>query len=152
MTAGRLCNREVVVTHRDTSIAEAAKLMRTFHVGDLVVLEDEEWHRPVGLVTDRDIVVSIVATGLDPEQVTVLDVMTEELATVTEDTSFWDALAVMRQRGVRRLPVVNQQGGLEGMLTLDDVLGLISEAMADLTALVAREIDHEKARRGPPPP
>jgi len=141
MSVGTLCNREVIVTGKDTSIVEAADLMRRFHVGDLVVLADGGGRRPIGMITDRDISVSIVAKRLDPDALTVADVMTGNLQTVTEDTDFWDALAAMRQHGIRRLPVVNEAGALEGILTLDDALTLISEAMNDLVALVSREID-----------
>jgi len=147
MSVGTLCNREVVVTGKDTSIAEAAELMRRYHVGDLVVLDDGAGRQPVGLITDRDIAVGIVAKGLDPDTLTVADVMTGDLETVFEDADFWDALAHMRRHGVRRLPVVNDAGGLEGILTLDDALSLISEAMNDLVDLVYREIDREKALR-----
>ena len=147
MSVGTLCNRQVIVTGKDTSIAEAAELMRKFHVGDLVVLEDGRERRPIGLITDRDISVSIVAKRLDPETLTVADVMTGDLETVTEDADFWDALATMRRHGIRRLPVVNESGALEGILTLDDALTLISEAMNDLVGLVSREIDREKTLR-----
>jgi CBS domain-containing protein len=147
MSVGTLCNREVVVTDKDTSIAEAAELMRKYHVGDLVVLDDGDGRRPIGLITDRDIAVGIVAKGLDPDTLSVADVMTGDLETVFEDADFWDALAHMRRHGVRRLPVVNDAGGLEGILTLDDALSLISEAMNDLVDLVYREVDREKSLR-----
>lgn len=147
MTIGALCNREVIVADQRTSVAEAAKLMRDFHVGDLVILEDRDDRRPIGLVTDRDIVVSVIAPGLDPEDVTVRDIMIRELETVTENTDFWDALAHMRKHGVRRLPIVNEQDGLEGILTLDDALELVGEAVTDLVGLVSRELDDEKAAR-----
>lgn len=147
MSIGTLCNREVVVTVKESTVVEAARLMRSFHVGDVVVLEEGDERRPLGLVTDRDVVLGVVAPGLDPESVTVGDVMSADLVTVTEDVDFWEALALMRQRGVRRLPVVNERGGLEGILTLDDALALINEAMADLVVLVSREMGREETTR-----
>lgn len=147
MSIGSLCNREVVVTGRDTSIAEAARLMRREHVGDLVVLDSDDVRHPVGLVTDRDIVVEVIAAGLDPDTVTVMDVVTEPLELATEDTDFWDALASMRKRGVRRLPIIDDSGGLVGILTLDDALELIGEALDNLVALVSREINQEWSAR-----
>lgn len=147
MSIGALCNREVIVTGADTSVAEAAELMRRYHVGDLVVLEEGDQRRPVGLVTDRDIVVGVIAEALDPAALTVRDIMTGDLTTVTEDEDFWDALAVMRRHGIRRLPVVDGRGALQGILTLDDALALISEAMADLVVLVSREADRESRAR-----
>lgn len=147
MSIGTLCNREVVVTDRDTSVAEAAKLMRRDHVGDLVVLDPARPRVPVGLVTDRDIVVEVVAAGLDPEAVTVMDLVTEPLTVATEDTGFWEALATMRRHGVRRLPIVDDGGELVGIVTLDDALELVGEAMGSLVALVSREIDRERTAR-----
>jgi CBS domain-containing protein len=145
MSVGALCNREVVVTTTDTSVAEAAQLMRRFHVGDLVILDEEEM--PAGLVTDRDIVVEVVAQALDPEAISVADIMTRSLETVTAATDFWDALHHMRQHGIRRIPVVSDTGKLEGILTLDDALELLSEALSDLVGLVSREIEQEETTR-----
>ena len=146
MTVGDLCNRDVVVAGPATSVLEAAKLMREFHVGDLVILEDDS-KRAIGVVTDRDIIVEVIAPELGPESLTVADIMTETLVGATEDMDFFEALALMRKHGVRRLPVVNAQGGLEGILTLDDALELVGEAVANLVALVGKELEHEKDRR-----
>ncbi len=147
MSVGTLCNREVAVTGANTTIAEAARLMRRRHVGDLVILAEDEERRPVGLVTDRDLVLEILAEGVDPESITVADVMTRSLETIDEDADFWDALHHMRRHGIRRLPVVNAAGGLEGILTLDDALELVSEALSDLVGLISRESEQEKESR-----
>ncbi|MEJ2089080.1 MAG: CBS domain-containing protein [Gammaproteobacteria bacterium] len=147
MSVGRVCNREVVIASPATSVADAAALMREHHVGDLVIVEESEVRRPVGLVTDRDIVVEIVAQGLDPKSVAIGDLMTRELETVAEDMDFWDALGHMRRHGVRRLPVVNASGGLEGILTLDDVMELTSEMLTGLVSLVSTEMDRERSTR-----
>ena len=147
MSVRTLCNREVIVAEAETSVAEAAVLMRRFHVGDLVVVNEGEARRPTGLVTDRDIVVEVLAEGLDPQTVTLADIMTRELQTIAEEADFWEAIDQMRRNGVRRLPVVNQAGGLEGILTLDDALELISEALSGLVGLVSRERDQEVSSR-----
>lgn len=147
MPVGALCNREVAVTGTSTSIAMAARLMRQRHVGDLVIVSEDEERRPQGLLTDRDLVLEILAEGVDPDAVTVADVMTRDLQTIDEDADFWDAVHHMRRHGVRRLPVVNAAGGLEGILTLDDALELISEALSDLVALISRESEREKTDR-----
>jgi len=147
MSVGTLCNREVAVTGADTSIAEAARLMRRRHVGDLVILSEDEERRPVGLVTDRDLVVEVLAEDVAPDSISVADVMTRTLVTIDEDADFWDALHQMRHHGVRRLPVVNAAGGLEGIITLDDALELVSEALSDLVSLISRESEQEKQAR-----
>jgi CBS domain-containing protein len=148
MTVGAICNREVVVTGPETSAAEAAQLMREFHVGDLVVVDMRGGERvPIGLVTDRDLVIEVLAQGVDPTAVTVEALMTREIETVREDTDFWDALSRLRACGVRRMPVVNVRGGLEGIFTFDDSLGLVAEALTDLGKVVARQIAREQRDR-----
>ncbi|MGD8416882.1 MAG: CBS domain-containing protein [Pseudomonadales bacterium] len=147
MSVGTLCNREVVVAEASTSGAEAASLMRRLHVGDLVIVDGSEQRKPVGLITDRDLVVEILAEGVDPGSVTISDIMTRDLETIPEDADLWDAVHHMRRHGIRRLPVVNAQGGLEGILTLDDALELISEALSDLVGLITREGAREKSTR-----
>ena len=89
MSVGEICNREVIIVHRDETVQEAAKLMRQHHVGDVVVVDDRNGVRvPVGIVTDRDVVVEIVATELDQATMTVGDIMAQELFTVKEGAVF----------------------------------------------------------------
>jgi CBS domain-containing protein len=148
MSIGVLCNREVIVTGPETSAQEAAELMRTHHVGDIVVVEERGGERrPLGLITDRDLVVELLAQRVDPAAVTVKDLMTRDLETVLEGTDFWDALSHMRACGVRRIPVVNGRGGLEGIFTFDDALELIAEGLADLVKVVGRQISREQRVR-----
>ena len=143
MNAGELCNREVVFAYRDTRLVEAARLMREHHVGSLVVVVDRLSERvPVGILTDRDIVVAVVAKELDPRTLTVGDVMTSELLTVREQDGIPDALRLMREKGVRRVPVLTHSGALAGILTIDDLL----ELMAEELGAFARTIDRERVR------
>ena len=143
MNAGELCNREVVFAYRDTRLVEAARLMREHHVGSLVVVVDRLSERvPVGILTDRDIVVAVVAKALDPRALTVGDVMAGELLTVRENDGIPDALRLMREKGVRRVPVLTHSGALAGILTIDDLL----ELMAEELGAFARTIDRERVR------
>lgn len=145
MTAGKYCNREVIITGPDTTIHEAAKLMRKHHVGDLVVVEkQDERNVAVGIVTDRDLVIEVLAQEVAPGSVTVRDVMSAEPVEVTEDETLLDTLALMRSRGVRRVLIVDSQGGLQGILSADDAIELIAEAMNSLVKLVGREIAQER--------
>ena len=146
MPVGEICNREVVIAEKSMPVTEAACLMRNHHVGDLVVVDQHEGRRqPVGIVTDRDIVVEVVAAGVNPDALKVGDIMGPDVATVRESEGLYEALRYMRDKGVRRMPVVDSAGGLVGILTLDDLLGLLAEEMMELAKLVSHERQREAA-------
>jgi CBS domain-containing protein len=148
MSVGEICNREVIIVHRDETVQEAAKLMRQHHVGDVIVVDDRNGISvPVGIVTDRDVVVEIVATELDQATMTVGDIMAQELFTVKESAGIFESIQYMRRKTVRRLPIVNDDGGLVGILALDDVLELLSEELLDLSKLVRYEQKKEERHR-----
>jgi CBS domain-containing protein len=148
MAVGEICNREVVVTGKSASVVEAAQLMRTHHVGDLIVVEERNGrNHPVGIVTDRDIVVEVVAAGVNPEALKVGDIMGPEVATVRESEGLFEALRYMRDKGARRMPVVGSGGELVGILTMDDVLSLLAEEMTELAKLVSHERQREAVGR-----
>lgn len=148
MTVSEICNREVKVIQRNESVLEAARLMRQHHVGALVVTETQN-HRvvPIGVVTDRDLVVEVLATGLDKAAITVGDIMTQELFTVKENTTIHDAINFMRRKTIRRLPIVNDTGELVGIITTDDVMEILSEEMLDLAKLIRWEQKKEERHR-----
>lgn len=147
-TAGELCIRTVVVAHRSLPLDDAARLMRTHHVGCLVVVEDTALGRvPVGLLTDRDIVTAVVARDVDPRTLRVEDMMSSHPVTVLEVDSLLDALAAMQRAGVRRVPVVDPQGVLQGVLSLDDVIELVGEQLHRLVQVLASARRIEPLRR-----
>lgn len=148
MAVGEICNRNVITLQRDDTILEAARLMRQHHVGDVVVVEERGVIRvPVGIVTDRDLVVEIMATELDQTVITVGDIMVEELATVKERTGVFETIQYMRSKAVRRLPIVDENGSLVGILALDDLLELLSEELLAITKLVRYQQEKETRRR-----
>jgi CBS domain-containing protein len=148
MSAGEYCNREVVVVEKTESLREAVNLMRSKHVGDVVVVDRQGTNMmPLGILTDRDLVIEVLARDVDMDSVVVGDVMSFDIVSVTEDTKLIDAIKVMRNKGIRRLPVVNTAGGLEGILTVDDVLELLAEQISDLIKLVSVEQHREHERR-----
>jgi CBS domain-containing protein len=148
MPISEICNREVVIVQRENTVLEAARLMRQHHVGDVVVVESRDGVRiPVGIVTDRDVVVEIIAPGLDPSAITVGDIMVPELAAAKESIGMFEAIEYMRAKGVRRLPVVDEGGGLVGILTLDDLLELLTEEFLALGRLVQHERKKELLSR-----
>jgi CBS domain-containing protein len=149
MKVGEICNREVVVIDREAAILEAAQLMRRHHVGDVVVAEERGGTRvPVGILTDRDIVVELLAEQVPLEAVSVGDAMSSELLTVSEEEEVMDVLQRMRGRGVRRAPVVDHSGALAGILAVDDMIDLIAEQLSDLVKLIGNEQQRERQRRG----
>ncbi len=145
MNIGEVCTRTVVFTHPDATIYEAAKLMRSRHVGDLVVMNEDS--APVGIITDRDIVLTVVSQNVNPEVITVGDVMGGELIVAKEEDGIWETLQRMRRHGVRRIPVVNGGSTLVGIFTLDDALELLAEEVNQLANVVKQEQVQEEALR-----
>ena len=148
MTIGKICNREVVFIHAQASIPEAARVMREYHVGDLVVIKEKTGKRvPVGIVTDRDIVLEVIAEGVGMDDVNAGDIMSDNLVTARESDGLLETIKVMRAKGIRRLPVVNDDNELVGILSVDDLIDLFSEQIVDLARLISREQDREKSGR-----
>ena len=148
LSAGAVCNRQVAVTFRHVSVGDAVRQMRHEHVGSLVVVvEDGAGYLPVGLLTDRDIVVGIVARDVDPGSLRVGDVISDALYTVRDQDSVLEALTTMRRHGVRRIPVTSDEGVLVGILTLDDVLRVISQELGQMVQAVEHGRDREASLR-----
>lgn len=137
MSVGRICSRVVDLAHHDESVWQAAERMHQRAVGTLVVVDDNE--RPVGIVTDRDLVERVLAKALDPNVTTIGSVMTEALQTVSEHDAIEQAITVMRRERCRRLPVVDGAGELVGLLSLDDVLQLLAEELTTVGQLLERQ-------------
>ncbi len=130
------------------SIEEAARLMRDNHVGCLVVIRQSEGRvEPVGIMTDRDIVIELIAKSVPIEDVTVGDIMSFALLKVTEDETVFETAQRMRSRGVRRVPVITNSGELAGILALDDILSLLGEELSLLSRLTQREAEQEAKKR-----
>jgi CBS domain-containing protein len=148
MHIGEISTVQTVYCKRDESIQGAALLMRKHHVGDLVVVDQQEGAKiPVGIVTDRDIVVSVIALGLDPSSLLVSDIMTDDLLTVGEHDDVYETIERMRFRGIRRVPVVNEAGGLTGIVSADDLLEFLADEMGELSRISPHQQAHEKSAR-----
>lgn len=148
MPIGEFCNREVVFATRKTSIIEAAQLMRRYHVGDLVVVDEAGGKRvPVGMVTDRDIVIEIIAKSLPVADFTVGDIMGPQLVSVQESEGVVETIRLMRANGIRRIPVIKQDGELAGIMSVDDMLDLLAEELAELAKVAPREQAREARTR-----
>lgn len=144
MQVGEICTREVVCATSETTVAEAARTMRQYHIGDVVVTRMQNGRRiPLGIVTDRDIVIGVVATDLEADTLTVGDIMNSELATAREDEDVFEAVRRMRDKGVRRMPIVDADDNLVGIVSIDDVIEILAEEMNEVARLLSRERLHE---------
>lgn len=148
-TVGANCQRDVVTVTSQATVAEAARLMRDKHVGCVVVVDDQRSgpHIPLGIVTDRDIVLGVVAPELNAGALTVGDIMGPELVTAGESEDVFDAVERMRNKGVRRMPIVQEDGTLIGIVSIDDVIEVLAEEMNSLARLISREQLHEQQMR-----
>jgi CBS domain-containing protein len=133
MSVGKVCVRTVVTARPEESVTAAAKRMRQYNVGTLVVVDRQH---PVGILTDRDLVLRILAVEGEPETRTVRTVMSSNLICVPEQTPIEDALNLMRGYQIRRLVVVNASGELVGIFALDDMLELLGEEQTAIAGLL----------------
>ncbi len=151
MSVGEYCNRDVIVMGADGSVRDAARLMREHHVGDVLIVEERDGQRlPIGILTDRDLAIEVLAEDGDADQLRAADVMSGDLLTANEEDDTMATLQRMRNGGVRRMPVVNRTGGLIGVITVDDFINVFAEQMEDLVRLVSREQLRERKVRNRP--
>ena len=145
MPIGEICVRDVVIAGPETTVSEAAQLMAKHHVGNLVVVREESSSRvvPLGIITDRDIVRNVVAQELDPSAFTLADLVARDLVTAREDLGVFETMKQMRINGIRRMPIVDANGGLVGIISLDDLIQLLGEEMSELAKVIVREQAHE---------
>ena len=139
MSAGNICRRDVDTAKYDESVFDTARRMRDRQVGTVIVVDEK---RPIGILTDRDLTVRVLAAGLDPQTTRVSEVMTPSPTTIQEEDAIATALGCMRSGRFRRLPVVARDGSLLGILALDDVLVLMAEELAEVGPLLRREAPH----------
>ncbi|HEX2668076.1 MAG TPA: CBS domain-containing protein [Gammaproteobacteria bacterium] len=148
MNIGDVCNRVVIYITADETAQRGAELMRKYHVGNLVVTASGDPDRvPVGIVTDRDIVVEVVAKGVDPNGLTVADIMSQDPLVASEEDEIQDTLDAMRELGVRRVPVVDRRRNLIGIFALDDVLQLMASNLGTVAAIVGEQRRQEAESR-----
>ncbi len=149
MDVGSICQRLVVTVSRSDEVVQAAQLMREKHVGYLVVVEPGNGGapHPVGVLTDRDIVVAVIAREIDPRALRVGEIMTSQPVTVGANEPVEEALRSMRQFGVRRLPVVDERGALVGVVATDDALKVVAGDALDILSTADSERRHESLRR-----
>lgn len=144
MTVGEICNRTVVFAYKYMSVSEAARLMLEQHVGSLVVIDESDLGRiVVGMLTDRDIAVAVVARDFNAQTLSVAEVMSKDLITARIEDSVYDVLSLMRGHGVRRIPVTTEDAVLIGIVTLDDLLEIVTEELHRLVLAIGSERKRE---------
>jgi predicted transcriptional regulator len=150
MKVGEYCKRAVVAIAASADAAEAAKLMRSEHVGFLIVYrEGDSMQRPVGVLTDRDLVLGVMARDVDPHAITADDVMTRQPLIANESDQLSDMLQAMRLAGIRRVPVVDVRGALVGIMAIDDAIDVVTGLMCDIAGSIKSEQRQEwRARTG----
>ena len=149
MNAGSVCKRGVITVAPTDDLIAAAHVMREKHVGYLIVSEglSERAGRVVGVLTDRDIVVAVLAREVDAHALKVGDVMTRHPLLIEEEQSIETVLRHMREAGVRRVPVVDRSGALSGVLSIDDVLEMIADQLLNIAGSIRNERRMERAVR-----
>jgi CBS domain-containing protein len=140
VNVGDLCGRDPVVIEESGSACAAAELMRVNAVNCVMVVRRQGGLcKAVGIVTDYDLVTQVVATNREAETLTVAEIMSADLIEVEETTSLWEAADLMRQEGVRQLPVVDDEGYLLGVFRMDDVLQVVTAELAELLGTIGSE-------------
>ena len=129
-----MLNRDVITISPNAPVSEAAYLMMREDIGSIVVIDNEMF--PIGIVTDRDLVVSVIAEGRNPDEVSVEEVMTKNIVYVEEETNLMDILSTMSEYSVRRMPVT-KEGRLSGIISVDDLIVIVATELADLATAVS---------------
>jgi len=142
MRAGELCVRDVATATAGESVVDAARRMAELHVGDLIVVDEPTrgLPHPIGIVTDRDLVVRVLARPeRSPATTKIAEVMRRDIVLATEDDDVETVVAKMRAHTIRRIPIIDRSGGLQGVLSIDDVLGWMREQLQSATTLLERQ-------------
>lgn len=130
-----------VIIAEDAAIEEAATFMKQENVGCLIVVKKQNADTaPCGLITDRDIVMHLLANKVDSWKVSVKDIMSQNLLTLKEGQGIREAIAAMCEKGVRRAPIVNMQGSVIGLVSLDDILLLLADELAEVAKIIKKQV------------
>ncbi len=141
MTIGEIGKKKVITAQIDMPVLEVAKLMKIHNIGDVIVVDDR--NKPLGIITDRDITIKIVAEEVSPNILSASDVMSFDLLLLKEYQSSQEALAMMCAKGVRRAPIVNDANILVGVISIDDLALFMSEQMENYGKLIRKQLSHD---------
>ncbi len=136
MSVKNFARKDVLTLKPTESVYEAISLMKERNVGSVVVVDSQ--NKPVGIITDRDIALRVAYRGLDPKAVPIEQVMTKDLSVLDENMGLFEALMFIKDKGVRRYPVVNSEGKLTGFFSLDDVLFLLGKELSAVADIIQK--------------
>jgi len=142
MSLGNICRKDIVTVGPGTMVNDVTKLMEEKNIGSVVVQNVivSGGREKFGIVTDRDIALRVINKNLDPSNTPIDDVMTQNpVLTLREDMGLFEALEQVRKSAVRRFPVVDIDGNLKGIITLDDIIVLLGKEMADVANIIENE-------------
>lgn len=135
--------KELICLPPDASLAEAARLMRQNHIGDVIVVDRRDGKSvPVGIITDRDIALEAESRNLEESRISGL--MRASLATAKTGDDVLGMIRIMKEAGVTRLPVVAEDGSLAGIVTAKRLLRILVRGLSDLTEISGRQQENEK--------
>lgn len=140
MLIGKLCKLNVVTASVHSSVYEIVSLMKKNNIGDVIIINNEDIKVPVGIITDRDIVIRVVADAINPKEITAGDIMSNNLLILNEYQSIQEAIDMMCAKGVRRAPVVNDAGALIGIISVDDLVLFIVNIVESYGKLIRKQI------------
>ncbi len=145
MKVESICNRNVITAERDNNVLKAAEIMRQNHVGSIVIVDVTSYgEKPIGIVSDRDIVIKVVAKNVSLEEISLNDIMARDLVCVRGNDDLMETLRIMCMEGVRRVPVINNEGALMGLLSMDDLFEIFANELSNIAVLICRHKKHEK--------
>jgi len=143
MSVFSCCQTNVMTVSPEDTAYDAANIMEEWNVGSVIVKENE---RPVGIVTDRDLVVRVITTRKIPEETSIREIMTRDPVIVKGDTGLYEAMEQIKGKGIRRLPVVDSDGRLQGIITVDDLIRLLAAEMNCISGILDKELCKIPAR------
>lgn len=146
METSKLISKKVITVKKNESVQDAAKLMRKHHIGDVVVL-DSKSSAPIGILTDRDIVLATIALNVPYEGLSVSDIMSEKLVTVSEHADIHEVIRLMKLHGVKRIPVVGAKKNLVGIVSRDNVMKYLGDEFSSIGDTYQSQRSKEKERR-----
>ncbi len=142
MSISKYVNREVITLSEDASLYDAAKLMKDKNIGALIIVKNKASDQtPVGILTDRDIVFKILDHEMELKKINVQDIYTRDLLTLKEHEGMEETIKAMCDKGVRRAPMIDEQGQLTGIITLDDLIIKLTEKLQHLSELIKKQIN-----------